>query len=53
MTRDNKEIREIIDWATDSISKGASKFFGMSYEEGVRDALEWAVGDIDERPDEE
>jgi hypothetical protein len=30
-----------------------SKYPGMTYEEGVRAALEWVTGDVDDHPMEE
>lgn len=37
------EVREQID-------KGGSRFPGMSFEEGIAAALQWALGDTDEIP---
>ena len=34
----------------ESRSRAGTRYPGMSYEEGVRDALEWIVGDRDEAP---
>ena len=47
------EIEDVIQWATESTTNGASKFPGMTYEEGVDAALRWAKGETDERPDAE
>lgn len=51
MERDEDEIREVIDRAAASIETG-TRWPGMNYEEGVRAALEWALGDVsvDENP---
>jgi len=36
--------------ALEQIDRGGSRFPGMSYEEGVVNALRWALGDNDEIP---
>ena len=40
------EIYAMIDLANDTDGKCS----GMSYEEGVKNALEWALGQVDEEP---
>lgn len=42
-----------IDAAAEIIAEGRSKYFGLTYEEGVRCALEWVIGDSDDLPMEE
>ena len=44
-----KEVYEQIDKAQQVIESGEG-YHGMSYEEGVKAALEWVIGDIDEEP---
>lgn len=51
--RTEKEINEIIDWAARAEASGRSNFPGMSYEEGVRAALEWVTGQSDDKPNDE
>ena len=46
------EVNEVIDWATQGEANG-TQFPGMSYEEGVRAAIDWMAGNTDERPDDE
>jgi len=48
--RTQKEIDEVMNWASEGIDEG-SKFHGMSYEEGIRDAIDWITGFTDDRPD--
>jgi len=48
--RTDEEIQDVIDKASKLTSKGKSKFPGMSYEEGIRDALEWVLNDDAENP---
>lgn len=48
--RTEKEIEKEIDAADESIHKGTSRWPGMTYEDGVRAALGWVIGEDDERP---
>lgn len=50
--RTQKEIDEVIDWTSESESTGSSNYPGMTYEQGVRAAIDWVTGESDERPDE-
>ncbi|HLO91535.1 MAG TPA: hypothetical protein VK172_10265 [Lentimicrobium sp.] len=50
--RTEKEIDEQISRAMIGVNNG-TKYAGMSYEDGVRYALEWVVGDSDEKPMED
>jgi hypothetical protein len=49
MKRTEQEIRDQIDKA----SVDESIFYGMTYEEGIKAALEWVLGDIDAKPMDE
>lgn len=40
--RDEQQIQDMADDASDEAHK-PSKYTGMSYEEGVRDALDWVL----------
>ena len=46
------EIEEQIDLANDAIQHGGI-FFGMTYEDGVKNALQWVIEETDEKPMEE
>ena len=46
------EIYEQVDKASEARNKG-SRFGGMSYEDGIIAALEWAVGDSEVKPMDE
>jgi hypothetical protein len=48
--RSEEELYALMNKALDAIDDGVSKYPGMSYEQGVRDALEYALGDADEDP---
>ena len=45
-----EEIENVISRVSSVIDEGGSIFPGMSYEEGVKMALEWATGQTDEHP---
>lgn len=44
------QIMDTIDKAGEQIAKGGSLWRGMSYEEGVRNALEWVLWPEDNPP---
>jgi len=44
-----EEVYEQINKALQTIESG-NGYHGMSYEEGVKAALEWVIGDINEEP---
>ena len=46
-------IHEVLNWASESEDNGESKFPEMSYEQGVKAALEWVLGYTDIAPDED
>lgn len=47
--RDESELQEMADKASDQLAEnGGTKYPGMSYEEGVRAALQWAIEDDSE-----
>jgi len=47
--RTEEEAYEQIDRANDNIESGEG-FHGLSYEDGVKAALEWFLGDVDVKP---
>jgi len=47
--RTKDEMYDQIDIATEKQESGEG-FSGMSYEDGVKAALEWAMGDTDGKP---
>lgn len=50
ITKTNEEIEEMINLATERINSGENCMNGMTYEEGVKTALEWVLGEIEEEP---
>lgn len=51
--RSRKEIEEQMEKAGDQVIEGNTKVPGMTYEEGVDNALRWALGDSDDAPIED
>lgn len=49
MERETDEIESEYQRAA-SASYGPSKWSGMTYEQGVRNALQWVLGDSDDKP---
>ena len=49
MTPNTEKINDQIDKASEMVNSGKSKYPSMSYEDGVKAALEWITG-IDEEP---
>lgn len=47
--RTEREIEDARNAATEQVENG-TRWPGMSYEQGVEDALAWVVGDTDESP---
>lgn len=48
--RSLEEIESQLDEAIKQADTGESRFFGMSYEEGVAAALDWVLGHVSEAP---
>jgi hypothetical protein len=53
MERTEEEIQEQIDKAMEQRHTDPGKWSGMSYEQGVEDALEWVLGSSDDAPMDE
>jgi hypothetical protein len=45
------EVNKVLEWKDANGSR--SKFSGMTYEDGVLNALDWVNGDIDDSPMED
>ncbi len=48
--RSEQEVDEVLNFAAEALDEG-SKYPGMSYEEGIQNALLWLLGELDDRPD--
>lgn len=51
VVRGEDEIARVENWAVEGIDEG-TRYPGMSYEQGIVDALAWLRGDSDTPPDE-
>ena len=47
--RTKEEIDEVMNLSFEQIEHG-TKWHGMTYEEGVRAAIEWILGETDDNP---
>lgn len=52
VVRTEDEIGRVENWAVEGFNNG-SRYPGMSYEQGVMDAIQWLRGDNDHAPDDE
>lgn len=48
---EESELAEVIAWSEEHVEGETTDHEGGTYEEGVRDALMWALGYISNRPD--
>lgn len=48
--RTQEEIDEQLNKAADVADSGISQWPGMTYEQGVDNALRWVTGQVDDRP---
>ena len=51
MIKDESEVEDACNRAVNHANK-TPRYPGMSYDEGLRDALEWVLGDAEEDPTE-
>ena len=47
----DSEVDDCLNWCADAEDAGTN-YFGMTYEQGVRDAIEWLAGHRTEGPHE-
>jgi hypothetical protein len=48
--RTEDEIDDVLNWASESVEHGTTHYRGMTYEQGVEDALLWISGAISDSP---
>jgi hypothetical protein len=48
--RSNEEIDDLLNQCAEAEDRGDSRFFGMTYEQGIKCALEWVLGELEEYP---
>lgn len=53
LVRSESEVNELLDACTAMEAAGETKYPGMSYEQGVKYALDWVLGNSDEHPMED
>lgn len=51
--RTDAEIDDVLNKAIEKVDEGASSWPGMTYEEGVYNAIQWILGDSDSHPMED
>ena len=50
VTRSEDEINDLRNEVSERIDKGGSRYSGMSFEQGIDDALRWLFGETDDHP---
>lgn len=53
LERSKEEIDNVVNDAHENIDEGSSRWPGMTYEQGVANALQWVTGENDDHPFEE
>lgn len=48
--RTEEEIEEQVSRAYEQIEKGTTRYRGMTYEQGVQEALDWVTGVTEDEP---
>lgn len=48
--RTDEEIWDLLNQCSYAENEGVSKYPGMSYEQGIKAAIEWITGDINDHP---
>lgn len=48
--RTEKEIDELLNKCSEAEENGDTSYPGMSYEQGIKNALEWALGYTNDNP---
>lgn len=53
VVRTEEEVNEVLDKCSQQEDEGGSRWPGMTYEQGVRNALDWITGNVDDNPMED
>jgi len=48
--RTDDEINDVLNDVSHRINEGGSRYPGMSYENGIEEALQWVLGKSDDHP---
>jgi hypothetical protein len=49
-TRTNEEIDDVLNRCNEKVDEGGSRFFGMTYEQGIVAGIDWLLGNTDDHP---
>ena len=49
---DEQDMSDLLDWCMDADNEG-THYHGMTYEQGIRDTLDWLAGESDSPPHRE
>ena len=50
IVRSEREIWDLLSQCAEVEETGASNYPGMSYEQGIKAAIEWIIGDVKDNP---
>lgn len=50
ISRTQEEIDDLMNQCSEAEDTGESKYPGMMYEQGIKAAIEWLIGDTDDNP---
>lgn len=50
LVRSQAEVDTLLNKCADASDAGESQYHGMSYEEGIRDGIQWLIGELEENP---
>ncbi len=53
IARTEQEIDDLLNECIESEETGGSKYPGMTYEQGIKAAIEWITGEINDNPMED
>lgn len=50
MDKTEKQLEDLSDKASEIINSTGTKYSGMTYEQGIRDTIDWILGNSDDEP---
>lgn len=50
IVRSEQEVWDLLNQCADAENTGISNYPGMSYEQGIKAAIEWITGDVKDHP---
>jgi len=48
--RSTEEINDVLNRCNEKVAEGGSRFFGMTYEQGVIAGIDWLIGNCEGHP---